>query len=299
MKNNSLDDGKKDFILFSKMHGLGNDYIVIDETDEEIIPEEKKGEIVKTLCRRGFSVGADGVIFASPATLQDADIQFRIFNSDGSESEMCGNGIRCFSKFVYDNGIVRKDKIRVETIAGIKKVDLIVENGKVAFSKVDMGTSTFKTSKIPMISDEDEFLDDELLVEGKLINMSVVNVGNPHAVIFSPDFDNVPLETLGPAIETHEAFPQKINVHFVDILNKNEIRMITWERGAGITFACGTGATSCALVGFRLGKLETNVLVHLPGGDLNIEIYEKNGWLGAFMSGDSVLVYDGVIEIKI
>lgn len=293
MKNS----GKTSTILFSKMHGLGNDYIVVDETSEVIIPEDKKPEVTEELCRRRFSVGADGVIFVSTSSIPEADIKFRIFNSDGSEAEMCGNGIRCFSKFVYENGIVSKKSMNVETLAGIKELDLAIEDGKVKSTKVDMGTSTFKTSEIPMISDKDEFLDDELLVDDLTIKMSVVNVGNPHAVIFTDDLDRVPLEKLGPMIEVHEAFPQKINVHFVKILNKNEIEMITWERGAGATLACGTGATACAIVGVKLGKLDRDVLVHLPGGNLRIDVYEENGMLGAFMEGDAVLVYDGIMEI--
>lgn len=286
-------------IQFSKMHGLGNDYIVIDETKEEIIPESKKNEVSAELCRRGFSIGADGVIFVCPSTSDETDIRFRIFNSDGSEAEMCGNGIRCFAKYVYDRGIIKKEKINVETLGGVKIVDMQVKNGRVASSKVDMGKATFKASEVPMISENEEFLDEKLNVEGTSYRMTAVSVGNPHAVIFTDDIDAVPLNEVGPAIETHEAFPQKTNVHFVKILSKNEINMTTWERGAGFTYACGTGATSCVLSGFKLGKLDNNVLVHLPGGDLRIEVYGEDGTLGAFMEGDAVLVFDGVIELKI
>lgn len=284
-------------IKFSKMHGLGNDYVVIDETSEEIIPEDKKSEITVEICKRGFSIGADGVIFVTPSTSED--IRFRIFNSDGSEAEMCGNGIRCFSKFIYDKGIIDKEDINVETLGGTKKVNLTIKNGRVASSKVNMGNATFKTSEIPMISDNEEFLDEELIVDGNPVKMAVVSVGNPHAVIFTDNLNDVPLNEMGPVIEAHEAFPQKINVHFVKILSKNEIDMITWERGAGVTFACGTGATSCVLAGFKLGKLDNDVLVHLPGGDLKINVYENSGTLGAFMEGDAVLVFDGIIKLNL
>ena len=284
-------------IKFSKMHGLGNDYIVIDETTEEIIPEDKKPEISAELCRRGFSIGADGVIFISPS--KSHDIRFRIFNSDGSEAEMCGNGIRCFSKFIFEKGIINKEIIDVETLGGTKEVHLTIENDKVVFSKVDMGNATFKTSEIPMISDKEEFLDEELVVEGSPIKMTVLSVGNPHTVIFTDALEKVPLNKLGPVIETHGSFPQKINVHFVEILSKNEIDMITWERGAGVTLACGTGATSCVIAGLKLSKLDNNVLVHLPGGDLKIDVYEEDEMLGAFMEGDAVLVFDGIIEINV
>jgi len=284
-------------IKFSKMHGLGNDYVVIDETTEEIIPEDKKPEISVELCRRGFSIGADGVIFISPS--KSHDIRFRIFNSNGSEAEMCGNGIRCFSKFIFEKGIINKEIIDVETLGGTKEVHLTIENDKVVFSKVDMGNATFKTSEIPMISDKEEFLDEELVVEGSPIKMTVLSVGNPHTVIFTDALEKVPLNKLGPVIETHGSFPQKINVHFVEILSKNEIDMITWERGAGVTLACGTGATSCVIAGLKLSKLDNNVLVHLPGGDLKIDVYEEDEMLGAFMEGDAVLVFDGIIEINV
>ncbi|HML05166.1 MAG TPA: diaminopimelate epimerase [Methanobacterium sp.] len=284
-------------IQFSKMHGLGNDYIVIDETKGEVIPENKKNEISFELCRRGFSIGSDGVIFVCPST--NEDIKFRIFNSDGSEAEMCGNGIRCFSKYVYDNGILKKDVLNVETLGGTKKVTLTIKNSTVSSAKVDMGMATFKPSEIPMESGKDEVIQEEIDVNRKPYKVTAVSVGNPHAIIFTDNLEEVPLNQLGPVIETHKAFPQKTNVHFVKVINRDEIDMITWERGAGVTFACGTGATSCAIASFKLGLVDKNVLVHLPGGDLQIEIYEKENHLGGFMEGDAVLVFDGVIELNI
>lgn len=290
---------EKMLITFSKMHGLGNDYIVFDESEKIIIPEEKKPEIVEEICRRGFSVGADGVIFVTPANTEDADIRFRIFNSDGSEAEMCGNGIRCFAKYVYENEILNSNEMLVETGGGIKEVNLDVEGREVIASTVDMGVATFKTSEIPMISDEDEFLDSELIVDGKSIKMTVVNVGNPHAVIFTENIEDIELHKIGPLIENHPAFPQKTNVHFVNIINRNEIEMITWERGAGFTLACGTGATSCVIAGFKLGKLDEEVEVHLPGGELLIIVYEMGGEVRIFMEGEAILVFDGVMELEI
>jgi diaminopimelate epimerase len=290
---------EKTLITFSKMHGLGNDYIIVDESEKILIPEEKKPEIVEEICRRGFSVGADGVIFVTPASTEDADIRFRIFNSDGSEAEMCGNGIRCFAKYVYENEIFRGDEILVETLGGIKEIDLDVEGVEVRASSVDMGVPTFKTSDIPMISDKEEFLDSELIVDGKPIKMTVVNVGNPHAVIFTENIENIDLNEIGPLIENHPAFPQKTNVHFVNIINRNEIEMITWERGAGFTLACGTGATSSVIAGFKLGKLDEEVEVHLPGGELLIIVYEMGEEIRIFMEGEAVLVFDGVMELDI
>jgi diaminopimelate epimerase len=290
---------EKTLVTFSKMHGLGNDYIIIDESEKILIPEEKKPEIVEEICRRGFSVGADGVIFVTPPSSEEADIRFRIFNSDGSEAEMCGNGIRCFAKYVYENEICEGDEILVETLGGIKEIDLDVEGGEVRASSVDMGVPTFKTSEIPMITDEDEFLDSELMVEGKPIRMTAVNVGNPHAVIFTENIENIDLNAVGPSIENHPAFPQKTNVHFVNIINRNEIEMITWERGAGFTFACGTGATSSVIAGFKLGKLDEEVEVHLPGGELLIIVYQIGEEVRTFMEGEAVLVFDGVMELDI
>ncbi len=290
---------EKTLVTFSKMHGLGNDYIVIDESNKIIIPEEKKPEIVEEICRRGFSVGADGVIFVTPASSDIADIRFRIFNSDGSEAEMCGNGIRCFVKYVYENDIFHNDQMLVETLGGIKEVDLDVEGEEVRASTVDMGVPSFKTTDIPMISDKEEFLDSTLNVGGELVNITAVNVGNPHAVIFTDNIQNIKLNEIGPLIENHPAFPQKTNVHFVNIINRNEIEMITWERGAGFTFACGTGATSCVMAGFKLGILDEEVEVHLPGGELLIIVYEIDNELRVFMEGEAVLVFDGVMEIEI
>jgi diaminopimelate epimerase len=290
---------ERKLITFSKMHGIGNDYIIFDESEKTIIPEEKKPEIVEEICRRGFSVGADGVIFVTPPSNEEADIRFRIFNSDGSEAEMCGNGIRCFAKYVYENEIFTSPEMLVETLGGIKEVDLDIEGGEVRSSTVDMGVPKFNTRDIPMISDKNEFLDSELIVEGNPIKMTVVNVGNPHAVIFTENIDDINLNELGPLIENHPAFPQKTNVHFVNIINRNEIEMITWERGAGFTLACGTGATSSVIAGFKLGKLDEEVEVHLPGGELLIIVYDMGNELRIFMEGEAVLVFDGVMEITI
>lgn len=293
---------KNTLLKFSKMHGLGNDYIVIDESKEEIIPEHRKAAIVRELCMRRFSIGADGVIFVEPSTTDEADIKFRVFNSDGSEAEMCGNGIRCFAKFVYENCIVPKDEITVETLGGIKYVKLRIVGEEVVSSTVDMGEAKFKPADIPVISpksDLKEVLEEELTVDGKSLRVSAVNVGNPHAVVFTENLENVDINHLGPLMEKHEAFPEKTNVHFVKVINREEIEMLTWERGAGFTYACGTGATASTIVGYKLGKLDENVLVHLPGGDLFITIYTKNGKLGAFMEGDAVLAFDGVVEINV
>jgi len=284
-------------LLFHKMHGLGNDYVVIDESAEELIPEEKKPEISAELCTRGFSVGADGVIFVVPSA--EADIRFRIFNSDGSEAEMCGNGIRCFAKYVYENDVLKQKKMTVETLSGTKELTLHVENGTVKSIQVDMGTAAFKTSEVPMTSAEEEFIDQELLVDGEPLKLTAISVGNPHAIIFTEDLEGVALDHLGPLIENHQAFPERTNVHFVGVVSSKEVEMLTWERGAGFTMACGTGATSTVIAGYKLGLLQKDVLVHLPGGDLQITVYEKEGKLGAFMEGDAVSVFEGIMELDL
>lgn len=286
-------------LKFTKMHGLGNDYVVIDESETEIVPENKKAAAAENLCRRGFSVGADGLIFVAPARENDADIRFRIFNADGSEAEMCGNGIRCFAKFVYENNILPIEKMQVETMGGVKELSLRVEEGLVESVKVNMGVSTFSTREVPMKTDESEFIDHELLVEGVPLKMTVLSVGNPHAVIFTDDLNSLPLEDLGPLIEYHPAFPERINAHFVHVLGENEVEMITWERGSGVTLACGTGATSSVIAGYRLGILDDNVQVHLPGGDLSITVYQRDAQLGAYMEGDAVTVFRGEMAIDV
>lgn len=284
-------------LKFSKMHGLGNDYVMINEYQEEIIPEDKKPGLSQELCRRGFSVGADGVIYVAPSTQSGVDVRFRIFNADGSEAEMCGNGIRCFAKFVYENKIVSSEKLTVETLGGIKNVELIVEKGEVVNIEVDMGIGNFRTVNVPMKTDLEYFIDRELSVDGKPVNMTVLSVGNPHAVIFTSNLNNVVLEDVGPRIENHDAFPERINVHFVNILDRDEVEMITWERGSGVTLACGTGATSSVLAGYRLGLLDDHVLVHLPGGELHVTVYQKDEDLGAFIRGNAEQVFNGEMKI--
>ncbi len=282
------------------MHALGNDYIVINEFDGEKVKEEEKSYFAKKICRRGFSVGADGVIFIQKPTSNEYDVRFRIFNSDGSEAEMCGNGIRCFSKYVYER-IMKKNPLKVETKGGLRVSEMEIEGDEVKKVRVYMGVPKFKLKDIPMVVDgykeDDEFLNGELKLKNPYlpeVKLSVVNVGNPHAVIFVEDnnidldFVREHLDVIGKEIEHHEAFPERINVHFVKVLNPNEIKIVTWERGAGYTTACGTGTTASVIVAHKLGKTNNRVLAHLDGGDLEIEIKDD----GVYMVGDAVMVYD-------
>ncbi len=282
------------------MHALGNDYIVINEFDGEKVKEEEKSYFAKKICRRGFSVGADGVIFIQKPTSNEYDVRFRIFNSDGSEAEMCGNGIRCFSKYVYER-IMKKNPLKVETKGGLRVSEMEIEGDEVKKVRVYMGVPKFKLKDIPMVVDgykeDDEFLNGELKLKNPYlpeVKLSVVNVGNPHAVIFVEDnnidldFVRKHLDVIGKEIEHHEAFPERINVHFVKVLNPNEIKIVTWERGAGYTTACGTGTTASVIIAHKLGKTNNRVLAHLDGGDLEIEIKDD----GVYMIGDAVMVYD-------
>lgn len=288
-------------IEFTKMHALGNDYIVINETENELIPEEYKNKLSNDICTRRFSVGADGVIFACKT--DKADVRFRIFNSDGSEAEMCGNGIRCLAKYVYDNNIVKKETMQIETMEDVKEARLTVENNVVESIAIDMGKGFFKPEEIPAITpsgNEDEFIDEEVDVDGEKITMSAVSVGNPHAVCFTDiNIDDIDLDYYGPRIETHEAFPEKVNVHFVNIISPGEINILTWERGAGFTFACGTGTTSCVLLGYKMGLLNEKVHAHLSGGDLDITVTDHNEYLTATMEGKAVTVYEAKMNVEL
>ncbi|WP_456416338.1 diaminopimelate epimerase [Methanocaldococcus sp.] len=285
---------------FTKMHALGNDYIVINEFYGEKVKENDKSQFSRKICRRGFSVGGDGVIFIQKPTSDEYDVRFRIFNSDGSEAEMCGNGIRCFSKYVYER-IIKKNPLKVETKGGLRICEMEIEDDEVKKVKVYMGVPKFKLKDIPMkiegYKDDDEFIDGELKLKNPYlpkVKLSVVNVGNPHAVIFVEDnnidlnFVKKYLNVIGKEIENHPVFPERINVHFVEVLNPNEIRIVTWERGSGYTTACGTGTTASVIISHKLGKTKNKVLAHLDGGKLEIEI--KND--GVYMIGDAVIVYD-------
>lgn len=291
-------------IKFAKMHSLGNDYIVIDEYQGIKVEEDFKGEFSRRVCRRGFSVGADGVIFIQRPEDRRCDVKFRIFNSDGSEAEMCGNGIRCFSKYVYER-VLKKNPLYVETLGGLRVCEMEVEGDTVKSIRVYMGKPRFQLRDIPMVvegkREDDVFLNEYLHLDSGVldrIKLSVVNVGNPHAIVFlednniDMDFVRRNLEVLGREIENHKVFPERINVHFVETLGRNEIRMVSWERGVGYTRACGTGATASAILAHKLGKTGKRVVVHLDGGDLEVEIGED----GAYLKGDAVLVYDGILR---
>lgn len=279
---------------FSKFQGLGNDYIIIDEFKKTIIPEAEKSTFTKTLCTRRFSIGADGILFICPPTRSDSDIRMRIFNADGSEAEMCGNGIRCFAKYVYENRILKQTQMRVETLAGIKIPVLTVTDGKVSSIKVDMGIPKFLRNEIPMNGSDTEVINEELQVQDDIVSVTCLSVGNPHCIIFLDDLEKLNMEQ-GKLIECHEVFPKKVNVEFVNVINRGEIKMRVWERGVGETLACGTGACAAAVATVRNEYTDRKVVVHLLGGDLEIVWDETNNHI--YMTGTAEHVYDGEIKL--
>ena len=277
-------------IVFVKMHGIGNDFVVIGALDDLPLPEEKLSEFARFVCDRHFGVGADGVIWILPS--QVADFKMRIFNPDGSEAEMCGNGIRCAAKWFYDRDYAKGKAVQVETLAGIKTVWVQEENGEAVAVTVDMGEPIFAPSLVPTsLGEGSEAIEVPLSVEGAgTYIVSAVSMGNPHCVVFVNDVDNFPVETIGPRIEHHPAFPKRTNVEFVQVLSRNEMKVRVWERGAGLTLACGTGACASLVIASRTGRTDRKAKVHLPGGTLTIE-WRDDGRI--YMTGPAVEVFRG------
>ena len=273
---------------FVKMHGLGNDFAVVDPVAEELA-EDQYSQLAERWCDRHFGVGADGLIFVLPSEV--ADYRMRIFNPDGSEAEMCGNGIRCFGKYVHDRSLSRQNPLRVETLAGIQSLTLNLRNGLVEAVKVDMGEPCLRGSQIPIVGDDSEnVVNWPLVVDGIEHRFTAVSMGNPHCVIFVEDVSRIPLADVGAKVERHTLFPEKTNVHFVQVLSRSSIRMRVWERGAGVTLACGTGACAALIAAVLNGKTDRRATVHLPGGALEIDWREDNH---VAMTGPATEVFDG------
>lgn len=276
---------------FTKMHGIGNDYVYVDCTKKEL---ENPSEVSKFVSDRHFGIGSDGLILIMSSKV--ADFRMRMFNSDGSESEMCGNGIRCVGKYVYDYGLTDKKTVKVETLAGIKVLEFTVEDGKVKFVKVDMGEPILKPADIPVKSEKDIFVSEPVLVDGKEYKFTCVSMGNPHAITYIDDVDNLEIEKIGPKVENHEIFPRRTNTEFVQVIDRTVLKMRVWERGAGETLACGTGANAVLVASVLNGISERKATVKLLGGDLLIEWNEKDNHL--YMTGPAVTVFDGEIDIS-
>ena len=264
-------------MLFWKMQGLGNDYIVVDSKKQRI-SEQQIPKLAKKLCQRRFSIGADGLLIVCPSNV--ADVKMRIFNADGSEAEMCGNGIRCFSKYCYENGIVLKNPFNVETLSGIKQIWLTIKDSEVYSVKVDMGAPNWERSALS-IQGQGTFINETLEIDNKPYTITCLSMGNPHCIIFVEKVEEFPVNIIGPIVENYKAFPYRTNVAFVQILNRNELKVRVWERGCGETLACGTGTCAAVAAANRLGRVNNNVTVHLLGGDLKVEVGKTLLLIGA------------------
>jgi len=275
---------------FTKMHGCGNDYVYVNLFEENL---ENPAEVSIKVSDRHFGIGSDGLITIGPS--DKADFRMHIYNADGSEAEMCGNGIRCVAKYVYDHKLTDKTEITVETGAGVLTLILFPENGKVQQVRVDMGEPILTPAEIPVVADGDKVIDEPIEVGGKTWNMTCVSMGNPHAVVFVDDTASFPLETYGPLFENHERFPKRTNTEFVQIISRTEANMRVWERGSAETWACGTGTCACVMACILNGKTEDKVLVHLRGGDLTIEYDRATNHV--FMTGPATEVFSGEIEV--
>lgn len=275
---------------FTKMHGCGNDYVYVNCFKEQVADPS---QLAIQVSDRHFGVGSDGLILICPS--DQADFRMRMFNADGSEGKMCGNGVRCIAKYVYDYGLTDKTTISIETKGGIKYLELHVEDGKVQTVKVDMGEPILNAKEIPVDWEAEKMIGEKVTIDGQEYEMTCVSMGNPHAVVWVEDTASLPLEKIGPVFETHPMFPERVNTEFVQILNKKEVNMRVWERGSGETLACGTGACATAVACILNGKTEEEVVIHLLGGDLKIQYDKKTNHV--FMTGPATTVFDGEIAV--
>ena len=278
-------------VKFTKMHGLGNDYVYMDVINQKI---ENRSELAKFVSDRHFGIGSDGLILICPS--EKADFRMQMFNQDGSEAEMCGNGIRCVGKFVYDKGLTNKTTITVETLAGIKTLVMTEKNGKIEAVRVDMGEPILEPKLIPVISEENPVKNLQLKVEDKEFKFTCVSMGNPHAVAFiEEDVNDFDICKYGAKLEVNKAFPNKANIEFINVIDDKTLKMRVWERGAGETLACGTGACASAVAAMLNGYTSREVTVHLLGGDLKIEWSKADNHV--YMTGTATTVFEGEIEV--
>ncbi|NTV90438.1 MAG: diaminopimelate epimerase [Clostridiales bacterium] len=276
---------------FTKMQGLGNDYIYVNCLENELADPSA---VAKFVSDRHFGIGSDGLVLIMRSKV--ADFRMRMLNSDGSESEMCGNAIRCVGKYVFDNGFTDKKNISIETLAGIKILELTVKDGLVSVVRVDMGEPILKPSDIPVKSELELFVAQPVEAAGRTFAVTCVSMGNPHAITYVDDVKNFPLAEVGPKMECHELFPRKINAEFVKVIDRDTLEMRVWERGAGETLACGTGASAVLVASVLNGFTNRKAAVRLLGGELTIEWNEKDNHV--YMTGPAVKVFEGEIDIK-
>lgn len=277
---------------FTKMHGCGNDYVYVNGFEEKIADEAKAAIAVSD---RHFGIGADGLIIIKPS--DQADFEMVMYNADGSRGAMCGNGIRCVAKYVYDNGLTDKKNISIESMGAVKYIDINVENGKAVSAKVDMGAPILEAKKIPVITDNDRAINEKLTVNGKEYEITCVSMGNPHAVIFTDiPVRELDLEKIGPMFENNTVFPDRVNTEFVNVKDRKNLDIRVWERGSGETLACGTGTCATVVAAILNGYVNHEVTVHLIGGDLEIS-WSGNEADSVFMTGPAETVFSGEIDL--
>lgn len=277
---------------FTKMHGIGNDYVYVNCFEERL---ENPAQISRFVSDRHCGIGGDGLILIGPSEV--ADFQMRIYNADGSQAEMCGNGVRCVGKYVYDRGLTKKTTVTVETLGGIKTLELHVEQGIVRSVTVDMGSPILAPEKIPVQGTGERFLNIPVTVDGREYHVTAVSMGNPHAVVFVPDTASLDLPRIGPLFENLEIFPERTNTEFVEVIDRDTLRMRVWERGSGETMACGTGACATLVASVLNGKCQREATVKLLGGDLQIRWDETNDHV--YMTGPATIVFDGEIDLDL
>lgn len=271
---------------FTKMHGTGNDFVIVDATQQK--PEQELASLSKNICHRRTGVGADGLILIEPS--EQADFTMTIYNSDGSRAVMCGNGARCVGKYIYERGLCQKTEFLLETLSGMKKI-FVQPDGNIT---VDMGKPELDTEKIPATFAEPTYINKPLMVGGRLYAVTLISMGNPHCVVFCRNPEDIDLTAVGPLFENHDRFPDRINTEFVSILDKDHLQMRVWERGAGETFACGTGACASAVAANLCGYTEQQVNVQLKGGNLQIRLDDNDQHV--YLTGEAAFVFDGTID---
>lgn len=275
---------------FTKMHGAGNDYIYVNCFEEKV---EDVNATAKKVSDRHFGIGSDGLVLICPS--DKADFRMDMYNSDGSQAEMCGNATRCVGKYVYDRGLTDKTRVTLETLAGIKILDLNVKEGKVESVTVNMGSPELVPKNIPIDSDKERFISEDVEVLGRTYKVTGVSMGNPHAVTFIDDTDSLEIEKIGPYFENHKLFPKRINTEFAQIVDRRTIKMRVWERGAGETLACGTGACATLVAAYLNGLTDNEADLVLLGGTLHIKYDENEN--AVYMTGPAAFVFDGEIEV--
>lgn len=281
-------------IPFTKMQGIGNDYIYVDCTAKDYFDGEGAGEFAKRFSNRHFGIGSDGVIVIRPS--DSADFRMEMLNADGSIGKMCGNGIRCLARYVMDRGLTDRRRIRVETLSGIRTIEAQTDPNGQFLARVNMGKPSFLCKDIPVLRETDVMINESIHIAGTLYNVTAVSMGNPHAVVFIRDVERLELERIGPLFETHRLFPEGVNTEFAEILDRERIRMRVWERGSGETMACGTGACATVAAAVKSGLSDRKAVVYLNGGKLTVRWDEESGEIE--MIGPAEFVFDGTVEFE-